>query len=512
MSDVDSADLFPDPVKAFGRPFRDKILHRLFTGPTISPSYIDHLTFDVRDREMADQFDYFVDNWSRLRRFPNFSVLYICVLVTLHVPDRHETLLRLLVEITSQTPGYSIPLLPVVLPVAFVYFSESAFFATLGEALFVRFSPDDLLPTFCRCLYQWPDTFAAYAFLCSRTRTFEAFSADSVQLLSSTLSLLQPKDARIAPLIAAIIEQLALVRETAPPRARLSLSPSRGIKPSASIMVSTQLLYGYLDQIESGVIEDDAPSIVQHMASHFRKHPFPDRRFRPVMEFALRVWAAHDQQDEVLIVADCREVLKAIDAVTARATEIYALYDEFSLNPELNAVAELAYAQFRRGFANGILPDGTQLPYSLERATDVDKRGQLAIQEMRKLTTAYDGVTHLWELLTSAPNYDVITPFRKFNMAQKCVLVEGFRLKARNDRAEGREQRLQLIEELEALLRTPSPRAEREASESSARMTKLKLAEDQRLLTPPRRIPRPVESRTLTPKLIRRAVTAMDDW
>jgi hypothetical protein len=512
MSDITGVDLFEETVKSFGRPFRGKAMTRLFTAPTILPSLLDSLIFDIRDREMADQLAFFTENWSRIRRFPNFSVLYLCVLVSLHIPDRHEALFHHLVELTTQPLIYSIPYIRIVLPLIFVYFSEATHFVPLAQALFARFSPDELIPTFCQCLYYWPDTFSAYSFLRNLTSTFGSFSPDMIQLLSSTFSLLKPTDSRIEPFIAAISDQLAFVRETASPRSRLALSPNRSLGPSASVMVSNQLLNGYLDQIESGMIEDDQPSIMQHLASHFRKHPFPDRPFRPVMEFSLRMWAAHEQPGQVLIVANCRDVLKAIHAVTSHAREIYTAYDEFSVNPELKGVAEFAYEEFRRSFPDGTLPDGTKLPYSLEKSAEIDKRGQLAIQEMRKLTTAYDGVMHMWELLKWAPNYDLVTPFRKFNTAQKCFLVSGFRLKAREDTSEGREQRLRLIEELEGLLRTPRPTAEREASESSERMTQRKLAEERRLLTPQRRPPRAAEWRTLTPVRIRGSSTVIDGW
>jgi hypothetical protein len=404
-----------------------------------------------------------------------------------------------------QTLSYSIPYISVVLPLAFLYLTDPTEFTPIVESLFARFSADDTIPVFCQSLDRWPDTFPAYLFLRDRLHAFNTFGPDLTRMLSSTLSVVDPSDERIEPLIETIHAQLSLELEISPSRSFQSLVPS------ASLLVSTELLLGYLEEIESGVLDDDPSSVIAHMAAHLRKEPFPDRPFRPAMQFALRLWATAEEQSQVGVVENCRSVLKAIHGLTGHAREIYAAYDELSIDPSLRGTAEFAYAEFRRSFPEGVLPDGLKLPYSLEKATEVDKRGQLAIQEMRKLATAYDGVTHMWELIMWAPNYDVMTPFQKFNTAQKCFLVSGFRIKAREDTAEGRELRLRLIEEMEGILRIPRATPEREASETAERMAQRKKEEEERLLTPQRKTPRAGGRRALTPAKLRAAAT-VKDW
>jgi hypothetical protein len=252
------------------------------------------------------------------------------------------------------------------------------------------------------------------------------------------------------------------------------------------------------DEIEKESRDTETLPLLRDLSIHLRKLPFPNRPFRPLMQFCLRTWSSPEIESRDA--AKCLDIMKKINNLRDQAADILIAYDELSIDPMIqDGPIELAYGDFRRQM-NGVLPDGTELPYSLAKAREVDKRGELAILQMQKLATLYDGVTNLWDLLQWAPNYDLIGRFEKFTASQKYFLVSGFRAKLLNEMEKEKEEEgnagkgkgiggnvvlVKLIEKLEEMMGMPRRNVDNEVNEIGERLSKMH--EEAKLMTPDRR-------------------------
>jgi hypothetical protein len=497
MFDIDLLGKFPEVVRSFKREFRRQVHDLLFTFARIPSDLASPLEFDPKNRDMSLQFHFFETHWNQLRRFPNFSALYLSLLVTVTLPVSHKQLLLFLIEATSQTPAYNSSLLSVLLPLAFTYFPDSLDFTSINNALFECFPSDVTVPIFCHCLRRFPDSVCAYRFLDQYSSLFDVEDIRSVAKLLLTLAdVVDYANPTLFPMIDAVRQQLSRVGYLIP----FSGSAATG-SCSNSFMQLTIPLDECFDEIESNDVTDDPLVIVRHIAGHLRKLPFPDRPFRPTMYFCLKTWSALEIDDS-LDASKCLDVLKKIHALDDEAADIHAAYDEFSVDPRLrDAPVELGYSDFRR-LRGGMLPDGSELPYSLAKGREVDERGELAILQMQKLTTAYDGVTNMWELLKWAPNYDLASRFEAFSASRKCFLIAGFRAKLAGDRDRGASHRAMIIDRLERLLYTPKRNVDHEVSKIGERLSKMH--EEAARLTADRRKPKSqpgdIRPQTLTPR------------
>jgi hypothetical protein len=371
--------------------------------------------------------------------------------------------------------------------------TDSASFISINNSLFGRFEAGEIVPIFCECLLKFPNAVHAYNFLEQRLPLFDAGDTRAMETLSMTITqLVEHSTAMLFPLIDKIKQHLILLRHHSSPR-------SNTTGPVCSSLMPLSLsLDECFAQIESGNDSEHAFAIVCQLASHLRKVPFPDRPFRPTMYFCLKAWSALEIDDSV-DASKCLDVLKKIHALEDEAANLLAAYDEFSVDLSLrDAPVELAYSDFRR-HRGGMLPDGSEMPYSLAKARDVDERGELAILQMQKLATAYDGVANLWELLKWAPNYDIASRFETFNASQRYFLISGFRAKLAEEQESGAGDRAQIIDRLEKLLHTRKRNIDHEVSEIGKRLSHMH--EEAARLTPERRTARvvPTNSRSQTP-------------
>jgi hypothetical protein len=468
-----------NPVKAFKLAFRRRVHNILFGSPILPSSLSDGVDFDPANREMLSNFTFFEEHWNELRRFPHFSVVYLILLASLRIPEWHSSLLRWLIDLTTQTPSYGSGVLTVVVPGAFELFSEPAEFILICNALFDRFGIDETMPLFNDCLVRAPDSVQAYRFLEQRLPLAPRFDEKTLRALSEALDQVEPSDPSVGGILDRTKAQVAGLRQQATTRVA-------AIYSSASFVDEpTWSMEECFAQIESGKAEDPI-AVVRQLWRHLRKVPFPDRLIKPTMHFVFKAWSgleSHDSRDG----PKCLDILKKIHRLPNRATEILAAYYELSDDRGLQkARVELGYSDFRRQ-RDGLLPSGREMPYSMAKAREVDSSGELAILQMQKLSTIYDGVANLWELVKAAPDYDIVSRFEEFNASQKCFLVSGFRVKLAQDRSPGHQQREQLVERLEKLLYAPKRNVDQEVTEISERLV---LIQEKGRLTPNRRTAR----------------------
>jgi hypothetical protein len=226
----------------------------------------------------------------------------------------------------------------------------------------------------------------------------------------------------------------------------------RELLPAAAQRADAARLNATLDRIEGDCGADNPVQTVACLVGQLRRSPFPaGRPFEPICRFCLRTWCDLDESSRDFRTNETNVlyVLRKLHEIPGQADAVYRLYLTLAREQTFApAKLEQAYQYLQLQF-QGALPGGELMQLSLaSAASDIDGRGELAIEALTSLTTAYDGVQMMWELVCDQPHFNLEARFTRLPMTARCFLVEGFTDMAAADMGEGRAEREALLRRL----------------------------------------------------------------
>jgi hypothetical protein len=115
--------------------------------------------------------------------------------------------------------------------------------------------------------------------------------------------------------------------------------------------------------------------------------------------------------------------------------------------------------------------EGNPIPFTLTPERPTEAPGDFAIEELMEFSTAYDGITALWDALREKPGFDLESRFVRWPLVQRCFLVSGFKDKASVENTTWADAR---IERLETLIRSPHSDPESDAKKLQQRLERIK--------------------------------------
>jgi hypothetical protein len=444
-SDLDARGLFKTPVAVIGDALRRSLAETLRAKCPL-PRALTSKLFGQSDRVTTDEFSLFYENWTSVRLFPNFAVLFLCLANLSDLPALTPRICECLGSLTTQTPGYHRSLANVIIPVVYSMPACSAYALELSTRM-ARVAQRSWVKAVSSLLTDFSATV-----LTELRQVLEPLSLTSDEKLLLTHSLTSIKIRDPSHKQAMLALEAVLSRPPA--------SPSSSFSSLSHLAPNPDVLNSSLDEIDDNAVIEPF-KLIRVLASQFRKQPFPNRPYRKLFLFCLKIWTSKCPR-KVTDDGNIMCVLNVIHQLPNEVDRIFDVYMEISANPLVNEPAragtykmkvEQVYQRFRSA-NHGKLSDGRMLPYSLQNEEEVNVSTgiEMGLELLLRWKTAYDGVLLLWDVIREDPRIEIQSRFVKLTITQRCFLTQGFKRLAFNDNDRGTEDRLEIIENLSRLL------------------------------------------------------------